>query len=304
MNPLLKRHLTGYVRQKFFFWLLAGYLLVVGVLTGFSSLLTLDSTGPFLGGSSFSMQNLYISGRVLYWFSSSLLLATTLMLVPISALGAISGEYENRTLDLLRTTTLRARDVILGKTGASLIVGTLYVLSPFPVLVAGFWLGGVTITELFITMLLLLSTMMVCIAIAMFVTTRARKTGGAVFTYYGWLMFSSVILTMAAAAVGTLVGFWYARPFIESPPAWLEAVFRYGWVILCGFHPVPAAIATEALGIQQGEWFLLHFTFSTSSISSITVALPSPWIVYVLYTSLLTWILLRLAVRRMEKPER
>ena len=124
-----------------------------------------------------------------------------MLLVPVNALGAIAGERENRTLELLVTTTLRPRAVILGKVGASLLTGSLYILAPFPLLMIGFWLGGVTTTELLLTLLFLVLTMTLNVVWAVYLSTWVRKTIAAVIMFY---VVNLGVLPVIALVIGAL----------------------------------------------------------------------------------------------------
>ncbi len=149
INPVLYKHLMVNASQKRFYWLMTIYLAVISLLMlGIFSLnLTLGSPIP--------QTSLFFSlGRTVYWTSSVLMLLTVAMLTPTAALLAFSSEREQRTWDLLKVTTLPARSILLGKLGGTLASGALYLLAPLPLLMTGYWLGGVTFTELAITVVL------------------------------------------------------------------------------------------------------------------------------------------------------
>lgn len=308
MNPLLLRHLYSSARRNRFFVFLSIYLFVIAILTALFVLLA-ASSGLFDAEATISMLDLFIQGRALYWFSSVILMLTAMLLVPVNALGAIAGERENRTLDLLVTTTLRPRAVILGKVGASLLTGALYVLAPFPLLMIGFWLGGVTTTELLLTLLFLVLTMALNVVWAVYLSTWVRKTIAAVILFYVVNLGVLPVIALVIGLWGSLYDVWvYSEAALL--PFWLEVVIQYGWVILLGLHPLAAAIATEVLGLNQGSWWLLHFTverFDPTASATTTlgaISLPSPWIVFTLSTVLVSLFLLWRATKRVARPER
>lgn len=308
MNPLLLRHLYSSARRNRFFVFLSIYLFVIAILTALFVLLTISSA-LFEETATMSLLDLFVQGRALYWFSGVILMLTAILLVPVNALGAVAGERENRTLDLLVTTTLRPRSIILGKVGASLLTGSLYILAPFPLLMIGFWLGGVTTPELLLTLLFLVLTMTLNVVWAVYLSTWVRKTIAAVILFY---VVNLGILPVIALVIGLWSSLYDIWVYSEAAllPFWLEVVIQYGWVILLGLHPLAAAIATEALGLNLGSWWLLSFTVerfdpTKGAVTMLgTVSLPSPWIVFTVSTVLVSLFLLWRATKRVARPER
>ena len=296
MNPILIRHLYGSARRNRFFWLLSLYLLGIGLLALF--FVAIAAVPIFTQEATISMLNLFTGGRMLYWFSGVVLILTAALLVPIAALGALSGERENRTLDVLKMTTLPARSIVRGKLASALLTGAIYVLAPLPLLMTGFWLGGVTTDELILTLLFLILTMGVSIAWALFLSSLVRKTITAVLLFYGLTFASMPVILILSTAVAGIAEAWKYSTSFGLQPLWIETLIQYGWVILSGLHPITAASVTEALGMQQGSWFLLDFTVERYNLSGAgtstflgTVTLPSPWITYAIFTIIATCLL-------------
>ncbi|MGC9395429.1 MAG: ABC transporter permease subunit [Anaerolineae bacterium] len=312
MNPILIRHLYGSVRRKRFFWFLSLYLIGIGLLALF--LAAIVGIPLFFSGSSqtdttFSMLDLFTGGRMIYWFSGVILILTSSLLVPINALGAFAGERENRTLDLLITTTLKVRSIVLGKLASALLTGAIYVLAPLPLLMTGFWLGGVTTAELGITLLFLALAMLSGVSWALLISAFLRRTIAAVLIFYGLALASAPVIIILATATAGLADAWRYRAFLDVQPFWIEALVQYGWVILSGLHPLTAAIVTEAMGFEQNSWLLLHFTverYTPGTAGTVLgpLTLPSPWITYTLFTLITSAIMLRIARWRLERPER
>ncbi len=311
MNPLLSRHLYSSARRNRFFWLLSIYLLVIGLLALAFTLLS-DVSSWVEANSYISILDLFTQGRAIFWFSGIVLLLTAELLVPINALGALSGEKENRTLALLVTTTLKPRDIVFGKVGAALMTGAVYVLSPLPLLMAGYWIGSVTTTELLLTMLLLTMTMLLNIAWAIFTSSLVRKTIAAVILYYGIQVALVPILAVIVSIFMSIYQSWTYRTMYASNgdpvylPFWIDAFLQCGWVILIGLHPLSAAIGTEALGLDQG-WGFLEFTIDHNAATghtSTVVWLPSPWITFTVTTLITVAFLLWRTCVRLRKPER
>ena len=313
MGPLLRRHLYSSVRRNRFFWLLFAYLIGVGIVTLLFLLVIATSVVSSYGQEEkmISMLSLFQQGRSFYWFFSVMLMLTTMLLVPIGAVGAIAGERQNRTWDLLRTTTLRIRDIVFGKVSATLLTGLIYVMAPLPLLMTSFWLGGVTRTELALTFLILSVTMMLYTARALFVSSLMRKTITAVVIYYGLNLAAIPLIIAIAVAITALVNSLSLTYNSQIPmqPYWLEVVMQHGWVVLTGVNPISTAVTTETLGLERGSW--LFYTFDViertgtgrgPAVGSVT--LPSPWITFTIYSLIRIGVLLWLTTRRLKRKER
>ena len=69
------------------------------------------------------------------------------LLVPARAAGAVSGEREQRTLDLLLGTALSPRRIILGNLLQNLVGAGIFALSGLPVLLTALLFGGVSLAD-------------------------------------------------------------------------------------------------------------------------------------------------------------
>lgn len=309
MNPVLHRHLRSSVLRNRFFWLLSLYLLGFSILTLLFN--SMFFVAPFLqSDSNLSMSGIYEQGQILYRSSSLLLLVVSIILAPVGALGSVSSEQEHRTLDLLRVTTLRPRTLVLGKFLAVLASGTLYLLSPLPLLIVGAWLGSISATEMILTAGFLLTTLLFSTAQALFISSLVRKTVAAVLLYYGLIVATLPIAAILAFVLGALPSYLIYTEGLPPLPFWVVALLQHGWVLITGLHPISAAITTVALSIDQGSWLLVEFyvnptSLGTGSIASGgTIILPSPWIPFTLLALAGTALLLWLTARRLGRPER
>ncbi len=314
MNPLLNYHLYRSVRKHRFFWLLSLYLLAISLLALlFSALTTAPDIFNAATESRVSMRSLFAQGQILYRFSGAILLITAWLLVPISAMGAIAGEREHRTLDLLLITTLPTRTLVLGKMGAALITGMLYILAPLPLLLSGYWIGGVTPTELGITFFVILVTMISKTAWAIYLSARVKRTITAVFIYYGLALATIPLAGIIAILFNALSSYWRYNNPLPVQPLWIEALIQHGWILLSALHPFAAALVTEGLWIEEGTWFFISFPVNrrvTDPLGSSptyttlgTITIPSPWIPYTIIALLTTIFMIGSTARRLSRPE-
>ncbi len=136
-NPVLQRELLVNLRTNRAFLLLAVYqlLLAAVVLIAWPSDERLDlTTNP---QSAQKLVNLFFLGQ--YVIAS--------LMAPSFAAGAITGEKERRTYEMLLASPLRPGAIVLGKMVASLTHLGMLILGSLPIIVLCLPLGGVSVTR-------------------------------------------------------------------------------------------------------------------------------------------------------------
>lgn len=84
----------------------------------------------------------------LYTFVSSIEFIMLLFIMPALTASSISGERERQTLELMLTTTMEPRDMVLGKLASSLVTMLVLAVSALPVQALVFVYGGVTLRDI------------------------------------------------------------------------------------------------------------------------------------------------------------
>ncbi len=296
-NPLLTRHLAGSIRRPRFFVLLTLYLMAgLIVILLFSSVLLTSSYSSYI-----SMQEIFNQGRSLYWITTFLLLLAVMIFPPQSALGAIAGEHERRTFDLLRTTTLKSSEWIMGKMASALLTGTLYLFAPLPFVILSFWLGGISFVELAITYWLLFLSMVLNMSLAMAISATCRKTSTANTIFYGLNFASLPLIGLGSALVSFFNNVWTTTT-VTPLPYWLEGFVENIWVPLSGIHPLTATIVSETINQTQNSIFLITLPVSHHDKGlwglpvDATITMPTPWIFFSVFALIMILLLLRYAV--------
>lgn len=197
-NPVLRRELLERWRGRRAATVLTLYLLLlVGLLlllrTAASTMLGDAARGGWGPPASAAGPLL---GRFLFDNTLGAVLGLVLFVAPGYAAAQIAGERERRTLGLLRITLVRPRSIVLGKLGAASAWIVLLVIASAPVAASAFVLGGASVADLVAALTVILVVAVSVAAIAIGISSRARRTTGAVVTTY------AVVL---ALVVGTLV---------------------------------------------------------------------------------------------------
>lgn len=130
-----------------------------------------------------------------------------MFIVPALTAGAIAGEREKQTLDLVLCTRLRPISVITGKLFASTSQTLLLVIASLPLFSMVFLFGGISIKEIIQLFSFYIVTAVTIGCIGIFFSTYLRKTTAATVFTYG---------TVAFLAFGTIfIGVFYIRIFYQ-----------------------------------------------------------------------------------------
>jgi ABC-type transport system involved in multi-copper enzyme maturation permease subunit len=133
------------------------------------------------------------------------------LISPALTAGAISGERERQTLDILLSTTLNHSSIILGKLFASLSHIILLVLSSIPVFSIIFLFGGIGVLELLQTFVFYVVLAITLGSIGLFFSTFVKKSTASNVLSYAVIIF---------LYIGTLIiTFFYIRLVVmqQSP---------------------------------------------------------------------------------------
>ncbi len=306
-NPVTIKELRGRMRglrafavMTIYLTLMAGFAVTLYVLYG--SALTV-SGGVAQGGTI---------GRTLFTGIVGIELFLVTFIVPAFTAGAITGERERQTYDLLRTTLLAPRAFVVGKLLSALSYVFLLLLAAIPLQSIAFLFGGVTIDEIFLSFIILLVTAIALGTIGLFFSAIMKRTLTASIATYGFALVVTIGLPLIMIILLSVVG-----PFIVSLfsvrtgtnptvaptlPAQIQAVLWYGLGFLVSTNPLATAFFTQDLLITRQAVGTFTVTVSSPG-STITIPLISPWIVFSILYLIISFVLLIVTVRRVSKIE-
>ena len=132
--------------------------------------------------------------------------ALVLFTVPGLTAGAISGEREKQTLDILLTTNLSPLKIIIGKLGSSISMMVLRARSSLPILSLVFAIGGITPFDFLEFLLLIIITAIFIGSIGIFFSTLYKRTTPSNVTSYGAILF---------LVVGTFIIIWAIQVVLD-----------------------------------------------------------------------------------------
>ena len=212
---------------------------------------------------------------------------------PAFTAGAISGERERQTFDLLRTTLLSAESFVLGKLISALSYVFLLVLVSIPLQSIAFLLGGLSLTELVVSQLLILVAAVTYALYGLWCSAAMRTTLAATVTTFAGMLFvtfgTPLLAGMAAVLGSTFSATWLTSPIIE-------VLALYGGMTAAATNLPATLILSETLFLEQDALF--GFTQSTAGGS---IWLFSPWSLFILFHVLAAVLLYIWTVRRVRR---
>jgi ABC-2 type transport system permease protein len=289
-NPVTVKELRSRMRGFRAFAVLMVYL---GLVSGLALLIY-----ALRGASTANVAEGSTIGKTLFSgiFIGEMLLAC--LIGPAFTSGAISGERERQTWDLLSMTLLKPRQIVMGKLGSAVAFLLLLLVASVPLQSLAFLMGGVTLAEIILGSVLLIVSTITFSALGLFFSSGATWTLAATLVTYA--------ITLALL-IGLPVIAMYALPVVSvfavvgtSTPSALEAsLLFFGGFLIC-LHPIATAVATEIMLLGTGSPFFYTQVLSGGG----SVPVPSPWIVHsILYLGIAA-LLVALSARRVGRPER
>ncbi|MGH2521040.1 MAG: ABC transporter permease [Anaerolineales bacterium] len=292
-NPVVLKELRGRMRGARAFLLLTFHLLA---MSGFVTLLYATYMASINSASSGA--NSQWLGKVVFGGVVGVELLLACFITPAVTAGAISGERERQTYDLLRTTLLSAQALVLGKLASALLFVLLLLLVALPLQSLAFLLGGVAPEEVLIASVLLIATAFLFGSAGIFFSSLMRRTLGATVLTYSFALLDTLGLPLLMLAVLPLAGlFFYSAP----PGPFLEATLIYVFGLLISLNPIATAITTEALLVNQYQT-ALYFTFPLSS--GVSIPLVSPWLPCVIFCFGLGGLMVLMSIQMVKSAER
>ena len=272
------------------------YLGLIGVV-GFAWLNLGESSGEFSNGQPVAAT----IGEQAFAAMAFFQLGLVCLFAPALAAGAISGERERQTLDVLLVSRVSAFGIVWGKLVASMAYILLLILTALPLFAAVFLFGGIDFQEFVLSQLVTVATALFLGAVATFFSALFQRTLAATVSSYAF----AFLVTIGTAVLGLIAsasqsfardnlggglqvaGEWYVNPF-------------YALYDSLSLNP------SLQISVRQ---FLQLLLFGTAPSGSSTGPIVSPWSVCVGLEAVVTVLAIAGAVflvrgRRVFRPRR
>jgi ABC-2 type transport system permease protein len=239
-NPLIVKDGVSRMRTWRAPVILTLYLGLLGAF-GYAAFVTATVVGPSERSGSAQI------GAEVFTALAFIQLSLVSLFAPALAAGAISGERERQTFDVLLVSRMTAGAIVWGKLIASVAFMLLLILSALPLFAAVFLFGGIDFEQFLITQVLTVTTAVSIGAVSLFLSAVFRRTLPSTVVAYGvafvgmigtlvaGLLFSFALLIRSpASGLATSSGDYH--PFLFSNP------FYALWIVLNNPNGAPMAL--------------------------------------------------------------
>lgn len=287
-NPVVLKELRGRMRGARAFIVLTIYLLLLGA---FSSLIYVAVTESAVSVSG--QVNVGEIGRTLFAGVVAIEMLLVSFIAPAFTSGAISGEREHQTYDLLRTTLLPAYSLVLGKLLSAILYVLLLLMAAIPLQSIAFFFGGVAETEVFLSFIVLMATALLFSTVGIYFSARAKRTLSASVLTYSVATFVTFGIPIILGSVMLVLGL----SIEDTDSATAQTIMLYASGVVIVTNPAATALVTQYVLVNRGSLTTFEYTLTDGS----TLTLISPWIPFVALYLLLTVVFYVLAVRRVRQ---
>lgn len=282
-NPVLTRELFSRIRGRNAWLILTGYLTIIGAIT-------LLIYAVFANSASMNDPNTARSiGKAIFFTVMTAALVQVCFLSPSLTAGAIVGEKERQTYDLLLASLLSPAQIVTGKLVSAIAFALLLIMASLPIAGLALIFGGVTAQEVLIGVVGLLVTAVSYAAIGLFWSTVMHSTLGATVMAQGTVIAILLLVPFLFFVISLLINVFDGQP----TPLYVYTMGAF----LC-LHPfIALGITASALEMGSGPWLWEV----PSSVGNVTV--PSPWLVYAAIAVIIAAGCLWLAIRGVHPDE-
>jgi len=298
-NPVVRKELRGRMRGRRAFVVLTTYLLMLSCLTSVIYYAYATAAQQPYGPDS------YLVGKVVFGGVLGTQMMLVIFIAPAFTAGAICGEKERQTYDLLRTTLLTARSLVTGKLISALAYVVLLILAAVPLESLAFLLGGVAIEEIVLSQFILLATTFALGAVSIYISSRLKTTLSATVVSYAFAFLLTGGVPMFFVILSPLLGLAGSAFMGYEEPHWLLiAALIYIGGFLLSINPIATIILSELVLIEEQTIWFFKVSFPLNQAPFSDIWLVSPWLIYVAFYVLLGLLGYWLAVRRVQRLEK
>jgi ABC-2 type transport system permease protein len=289
-NPVMIKELRSRMRGARAFIVLSVYLLLLSAFSSLVYVAVSESSLSVSGQSSVGQ-----IGRTLFGGVVAIEMMLVAFIAPAFTSGAISGEREHQTYDLLRTTLLPAHSFVLGKLLSSMLYVFLLLAAAIPMQSIAFFFGGVAETELLLSFVILMATALLFSTVGIFFSARSIRTLSASVLTYSVATFVMFGLPILLGALMLILGF--SLDSVGSSTTQIVMLYVAGGIL--SSNPAATALLTQYILLNQRT----IGTFSYTLAGGDRVTLISPWIPFTVLYLILTVVFFLLSVRRARRLE-
>jgi ABC-type transport system involved in multi-copper enzyme maturation permease subunit len=289
-NPVTMKELRSRMRGRRAFVVLTLYLLamsifVVLIYAGFAA----SSGGPY-------GPNARDAGKAVFMGVLSVEVFLVIFVGPSFTVGAVSGEKERQTFDLLRTTLLTGKSLVTGKLISALSYVFLLLIASIPLQSVAFLLGGISGLELIVSQVVVFMAAVTFAMWGLYCSSIMRSTQAAsVMTFAG-----ALFLIAGIPFLVSVFGIFSSPILAGISLGWVgEVILLYGALLLAAVNLPATLIVSDIILVDEDAIFFFDQSFGGASGGFFWF--PSPWWLFIILYMLLALLLYWLSVRKVRK---
>jgi ABC-type transport system involved in multi-copper enzyme maturation permease subunit len=292
-NPVALKELRGRMRGGRAFILVTVYLVMLSAMLSLVYFLFVTANNS--SGGPDARQAL---GKAVFATVVLMEMILVCFIAPALTAGAISLERERQTYELLRTTLLPARSLVLGKLVSALAFLLLLLFAAFPLQSLASLFGGVAWEEVLISTLMLVVTALTYSAVGLFFSSFIKRTlASTVLAYAGAILIVFGIPLILLITFSMLNSFYYGG--IGRFGLFAEVLlYSLGWLVI-SINPIAAAVASEVMLLEQQQVFYTTLPLTNGNLFPII----APWISSTLFYLIFSLILIALSIRFVKRVD-
>jgi ABC-type transport system involved in multi-copper enzyme maturation permease subunit len=297
-NPITVKELSARMRGARAYTVLTIYLAIVSAMAMLLYLASFLNSSRSVGGSS-------TVGTVVFYFLVGMQIVLVSFIAPAFTTGAISGERERETFDLLRSTILTPRQIVFAKLISALGYTLLLIFATLPLFSLAFLLGGIEPMELFITLCVILASALLFSLLGLFVSARVTTSVSATVITYA-LVLGIVVGVPLVLLIGTSTVQLALSPITSSTAATSRNELLLGAVevlftLIISLSPIGAIAASQRFFAVSANPIAFNPGFVSHALS---ITLPSPYLILTALYLIASAVIYVLTVRRVAQADR
>jgi ABC-type transport system involved in multi-copper enzyme maturation permease subunit len=243
-------------------------------------------------------------GRIVFYITVGIQIALVCIIAPAATSGAIIGERERQTYEILRTTLLTPMQIVWGKLVSALSFIGLLVFASLPLAALSFLLGGIQEQQIIIGLSIIIASALLFATLGLFISARAKTTPAAIVITFIAVLVVLIGIPLVLVVSEPLIRAWSGPRIISSgaTPTELDPAMALYWIAIC-LSPVLSLVFSLQSFERDGSLWWVESRGGPFGYGS-SIQLLSPFLVFALISLLFSGLLFLLTVRKVRQSDK
>ena len=294
LSPITRKELQSRMRGGRTYVVLTVYLLIAAGLA-----MLVYASGVVQ--SEFNPGNNGEVGRIVFYITVGIQIALVCIIAPAATSGAIIGERERQTYEILLTTLLTPVQIVWGKLISALSFIGLLVFASLPLAALSFLLGGIQEAQIIMGLSIIIASALLFSTLGLYVSATAKTTLAAVI-----VTFIAVLVVLIGIPLMIVISEPILRMLSEprlitgptTPSVEMDVREVLLWVAVC-VNPVLSLVLSLQGFERSGDIWLIDGSIIGSTGYGIKII--SPFVAFTGVSLLLSVLLFLLTVRKIRQ---